>query len=87
MKNKLNDFDKYLLSDGIDMVHEKMVSEIEKTIASGNQPIMTVGFVGMIVNELKDKLGIDNLVIYEKYLNEVEFNIDNNKVKNVVSKF
>ena len=62
MKNKLNDFDKYLLSDGIDMVHEKMVSEIEKTIASGNQPIMTVGFVGMIVNELKGKVGLPNKV-------------------------
>ena len=60
MKNNLNDFEKHILSEGIDMVHSKMFFEARKTKDAGKQPIMTVEFVNMIISELKDKLGIDN---------------------------
>ena len=60
MKNNLNDFEKHILSEGIDMVHSEMFDEVIKTQAAGKQPIMTVEFVNMIISELKGKLGIDN---------------------------
>lgn len=60
MKNNLNDFEKHILSEGIDLIHTKMFDEIIAAEAAGKQSIMTVGFVNMIISELKGKLSIDN---------------------------
>ncbi len=60
MNNNLNDFEKHILSEGIDLIHTKMFDEVIAAKTAGKQPIMTVEFVNMIISELKDKLSIDN---------------------------
>jgi hypothetical protein len=54
--SKLNDFEKFLINDGLDKVQENMVAEIVKAEQSGKNPIMTAGFVEMTISDLKLKL-------------------------------
>jgi hypothetical protein len=54
--SKLNDFEKFLISDGLDKVQANIVAEIEKAEQNGHRPIMTAGFVEMTISDLKLKL-------------------------------
>jgi hypothetical protein len=54
--SKLNDFEKFLISDGLNKVQANMVAEIEKAEQNGKTPIMTAGFVEMTISDLKLKL-------------------------------
>jgi hypothetical protein len=57
--SKLNDFEKFLINDGLDKVQENMIAEIEKVEQSGKMPIMTAGFVKMTIRDLKLKLKLN----------------------------
>lgn len=53
---KLNDFEKYLIGNGLDKAQEEMIAEIKKTEEDGGDAIITPSFVEMTINELKLKL-------------------------------
>jgi hypothetical protein len=57
--SKLNDFEKFLINDGLDKVQTNMIAEIEKAEQGGKTPIMTTGFVEMTINDLKLKLKLN----------------------------
>ena len=57
--NKLNGFEKFLISDGLDKVQADMIAEIEKAEQNGKTPIMTAGFVEMTINDLRLKLKLN----------------------------
>ena len=54
--SKLNDFEKFLINEGLDKVQADMIAEIQKTEQSGKSPIMTAGFVEMTIGDLKLKM-------------------------------
>jgi hypothetical protein len=57
--NKFSGFQAYMLKEGLAKVSKEMKDEIRKTIEAGNNPIMTEGYVDMMVKEsleLLDKL-------------------------------
>lgn len=56
---KLNGFEKFLISDGLDRVQADMIAEIEKAEQNGKTPIMTAGFVEMTINDLKLKMKLN----------------------------
>ena len=55
---KVNEFEKFLINDGLNKVKAEMVAEIENAVAAGKTPIMTAGFVEEVIGELKAKLKI-----------------------------
>jgi len=57
-KEKLNEFEIYLLNTGLSLVVKEMKKEIQTTIDSGKNPMMTDSFVDMVESQIKNKLGI-----------------------------
>jgi hypothetical protein len=55
MKN-VNEFEKSLIIQGLEMVMEAMISEVEAIEAAGKNPLMTKGFVEMTINDLVRKI-------------------------------
>lgn len=53
---KLNGFEQYLVITGLSMVKEKMKSDIDKVESAGKMPMMTKGYVDMIIEETLDKV-------------------------------
>ena len=53
---KLNGFESYLVLNGLEEVRAQMVTEIQEAEASGKCPIMTAGYVNMIIDETIDKI-------------------------------
>lgn len=53
---KLNGFERYLIITGLSMVKEKMKSDIDKVESAGKMPMMTKGYVDMIIEETLDKV-------------------------------
>ncbi len=53
---KFNGFEKYLLETGLEMVIEKMKSDIRKIEESGKNALMTEGYVDMLGKETLEKL-------------------------------
>ena len=53
---KVNEFEKFLINDGLNKVKAEMIAEIENAVATGKTPIMTAGFVEDVIGELKIKL-------------------------------
>jgi hypothetical protein len=58
---KFNGFESHLFEVGIKNVAEQMKQDILKTEEEGNTPLMTTGYVDMVVDEALEKL--DNLTI------------------------
>ncbi len=57
--SKLNEFEKFLINDGLDKVQANMIAEIEKAEQSGKTPIMTADFVEMTISDLKLKMKLN----------------------------
>ncbi len=55
---KFNEFEGFLIQEGLKKVMADMIAEIEKAKAEGNgkRPIMTAGFVMMTMEELTKKV-------------------------------
>ena len=53
---KFNGFEAYLILEGLKEVSTSMKEGIEKTLAEGKMPIMTTGYVDMIVAETIEKV-------------------------------
>lgn len=53
---KLNGFERYLIITGLSMVKEKMKSDIDKVESAGKMPMMTKGYVDMVIEETLDKV-------------------------------
>ena len=53
---KFNGFEAYLILEGLKEVSASMKEGIEKTLAEGKMPIMTTGYVNMIVAETIEKV-------------------------------
>jgi len=58
MKN-VTGFEKFLIAEGLDKVQADMIAEIEAAEKVGKTPIMTTGFVELIISDLKLKLKLD----------------------------
>ena len=53
---KLNGFEQYLIITGLSMVKDKMKSDIDKVESEGKMPMMTKGYVDMMVEETLGKV-------------------------------
>ena len=53
---KFNGFEKYLLVQGLERVALEMKADIRDLEESGKNPLMTVGYVEMVVKDTLDKL-------------------------------
>jgi len=53
---KFNGFEKYLLVQGLERVALEMKADIRDLEERGKNPLMTVGYVEMVVKETLDKL-------------------------------
>ena len=53
---KFNGFEAYLILEGLKEVSASMKEGIEKTLDEGKMPIMTTGYVDMIVAETIEKV-------------------------------
>jgi hypothetical protein len=55
MKN-VNEFEKSLIIQGLELLMNEMISEIDAVEATGKNPLMTKGFVKMTIDELVEKI-------------------------------
>lgn len=53
---KFNGFEAYLILEGLKEVSASMKEGIEKTLAEGKMPLMTTGYVDMVVKDAVDKV-------------------------------
>lgn len=53
---KLNGFESYLVLEGLAVMKKAMTEDIEKIKAEGKNPIVTVEYLDMIINETIDKI-------------------------------
>jgi hypothetical protein len=61
---KFNGFEAYLIIEGLKLAAEDMKQGIEETLANGKNPIMTTGYVDMIVAETIEK--VNSLTLKQK---------------------
>ena len=61
---KFNGFEAYLILEGLKEVAASMKEGIEKTEAEGKLPLMTTGFVDMIVKDTVEK--VNSLTLKQK---------------------
>lgn len=61
---KFNGFEAYLIIEGLKLAAEDMKSGIEETLTKGKNPLMTTGYVDMVVKEAIEK--INSLTIKQK---------------------
>jgi UDP-2,3-diacylglucosamine pyrophosphatase LpxH len=53
---KLNGFEAFLIREGLEKVANEIKADIRNTEESGHRPLMTVGYIDMVMKELKEKL-------------------------------
>ena len=53
---KFNGFEKYLIVQGVERVALEMKAEIRDIEERGKNPLMTIGYVEMVMKELLDKV-------------------------------
>ena len=53
---KLNGFESYLIVEGLNKLALEMKAEIRATEEAGKRPIMTTGYIDMIVKDALDKI-------------------------------
>ena len=61
---KFNGFEAWLILEGLKLASEDMKQGIEQTIANGKMPLMTTGYVDMIVKDTIDK--VNSLTVKQK---------------------
>ena len=61
---KFNGFEAYLILEGLKEVAASMKEGIEKTLAEGKRPLMTTGYVDMVVKDAIEK--VNSLTIKQK---------------------
>lgn len=61
---KFNGFEKYLIVQGVERVALEMKAEIRDIEERGKNPLMTIGYVEMVMKELLDK--VNSFTIKEK---------------------
>ena len=61
---KLNGFEKYLIVTGVEKVALEMKADIRNIEESGKNPLMTIGYVEMVMKDLLSK--VDSFSIKEK---------------------
>ena len=53
---KLNGFESYLVIEGLAMLKEAWIKDIKEVEAKGKNPLMTTGYVDMVVNDAIAKI-------------------------------
>jgi hypothetical protein len=53
---KFNGFEAYLILEGLKEVSTSMKEGIEKTLAEGKMPLMTTGYVDMVIKDAVEKV-------------------------------
>lgn len=61
---KFNGFEAWLVIEGLKLAAEDMKQGIEETIAKGKMPLMTTGYIDMVVKETIDK--VNSLTLKQK---------------------
>jgi len=61
---KFNGFEAWLILEGLKLAAEDMKQGIEETIAKGKMPLMTTGYIDMVVKETIDK--VNSLTLKQK---------------------
>jgi hypothetical protein len=61
---KFNGFEAYLILEGLKEVAASMKNGIEATLADGKMPLMTTGYVDMVVKETIEK--VNSLTLKQK---------------------
>jgi len=58
---KLNGFESHLAINGLIKVGEEIKADIQETIRRGKNPLMTEGYVDMVVNDAINKIKLFTL--------------------------
>lgn len=53
---KLNGFENYLIVEGLNKLADEMKADIRATEEAGKRPLMTTGYVDMVVKEALEKI-------------------------------
>jgi hypothetical protein len=53
---KLTGFEKYLVIEGLQLVKEKMKAEIDQAEGNGKIPLMTKGYIDMVIDGAENKI-------------------------------
>jgi hypothetical protein len=61
---KFNGFEAYLILEGLKEVSTSMKEGIEKTLAEGKMPLMTTGYVDMVIKDAVEK--VNSLTVKQK---------------------
>jgi len=61
---KLNGFESWLILEGLKLAAEDMKQGIEQTLANGKMPLMTTGYVDMVIKDAVEK--VNSLTIKQK---------------------
>ena len=61
---KFNGFEAYLILEGLKEVSVSMKEGIEKTLAEGKMPLMTTGYVDMVIKDAVEK--VNSLTVKQK---------------------
>ena len=61
---KFNGFEAWLILEGLKLAAEDMKQGIEQAVANGKIPLMTTGYVDMVIKEAVDK--VNSLTIKQK---------------------
>jgi len=61
---KFNGFEAYLILEGLKEVSASMKEGIEKTLAEGKMPLMTTGYVDMVIKDVVEK--VNSLTLKQK---------------------
>ena len=82
--SKFNGFEKYLLVQGLERVSLEMKADIRDLEERGKNPLMTVGYVEMVVRDTLDKL--TSFTLKEKQMSDI-YNTWKGKEKKVSKTF
>jgi hypothetical protein len=61
---KFNGFEAYLILEGLKEVAIQIKASIEDTVANGKMPLMTTGYVDMVIKDAVEK--VNSLTIKQK---------------------
>ena len=61
---KFNGFEAYLILEGLKEVSASMKEGIEKTLTEGKMPLMTTGYVDMVIKDAVEK--VNSLTVKQK---------------------
>jgi len=61
---KFNGFEAWLILEGLKLAAEDMKQGIEQTLANGKMPLMTIGYVDMVIKDAVEK--VNSLTVKQK---------------------